>query len=695
MITVCNAYSSSFVCRRSSLPESKNPNYYNLQMNITKSATMGNPCENQHGDNEYINVEMPIVHGEEDNYVIMAAQESANDSYASIKPISQSAAKYSHETPTNYVNLEFTGSSSEHASDGSPLSKQLSSPIHNGVKVSHEITPKAQDEADRKVSTTVPCNYGNNTSLFPAKEADGEYENLVPTKPPSTAATTTDKSLEYVMMSNTKGYKECVTIKPPTVVTPLQPATVSVSQHGSAGGYKDFVPLITSMPGGKLLPSEATATESAVACKEFAPIKTVSSTADISLSSANRSAVGYEDFVPTKTPGGGSVSSEISTINDNQAPRTDPALPYKEFISIKAHLSAQTSPPLQMANEAANRYEDFIPVETSSSTHTSNSESHSTIENHEDSEEYSRLQFRSKEDPTISQPHSDSATSYSMLGRSNSDGFYSKLEVSKTGQDKPQVPSRNLKKPIKLYKVSSDVVSENHEDSEEYSRLQFRIKEDPAIPQHDDSATSYSTLGRSNSEAFTVKNHEDMEEYSRLQFRSEEDRTISRQNDSAASYSMLGRSNSDGFYSKLEVLKTGQNKPQVPSRNLKKPIKLYEASSNIVSVAPPLPPRNRTLQESVGSSTPPLAGPKPVVLPKSVTSSVTPPIGPKPGTRNSEELKYCELEFVGIGQPRFRPHSKQFDDQALPSQHDTYAIVDRDASIGLQLALEQKKHYRR
>ena len=722
-------------------------------MSKPKSATMGNPCKNHCCDNEYMNVDTPIVHAEEDNYVntnIMAAQESVGDSYANIEPISQSAAKHSHETATNYVNLEFTGSSSEHASNDSPLSQKLSSPISNGVKLSHEIATKGQDETDGKASTTAPCNYENSMSLFPAREADGEYENLALTKPPSTAATSTDDLMEYVMMStgparldtkvpnaaandecvmmsNTKGYKKCVTIKPPTAVTPHQPATASVNQCGPAGGYEDFVPVKTSVSSDKLLPSEPTATEP---YKEFVPIKTASSTADTSLSSANRSAVRYEDFIPIKSPDGGSESSEVSTVNDNQVPQTEPVLPYKEFVSIKTHSFAQTSLP---SHEPASGYKDYIPA----SMHTSNSESHSTIENHEDNEEYSRLQFRSKEDHTVLQQN-DSAAAYSILGRSDSDAFYSKLEVSevsKSGQNKPVKASSSS---MHTSNSKSHCTIENHEDNEEYSRLQFRSKEDHTVLLQNDSAAAYSILGRSNSDAFhsnpsaqtsppshepasryedfipvkapssmhtsnseshsTIENHEDNEEYSRLQFRSKEDHTILQQNDSAAAYSILGRSNSDAFYSKLEVSeasKSGQNKPQVPSRNLKKPIKLYEASSDIVKVVPALPPRNHTLQESVGSSTPPPTGPKPVVLPKSTVPLVTPPIGPKPGTRNGEELKYCDLEFVGIGQPRFRPRSKQLSDQALPSQHDTYAIVDRDASIGLQLTLEQKKYERR
>ena len=193
-------------------------------------------------------------------------------------------------------------------------------------------------------------------------------------------------------------------------------------------------------------------------------------------------------------------------------------------------------------------------------------------------------------------------------------------------------------------------------------------------------------------------------EYSHLQFRSKESSTISEQSDSL--HPSTEGSNSDSLYSKLDKSEMSKStvydnvaslkdKPQVPSRNLKRPVRLYELSSSF-TVIPPLPPRNPSLQsDSTGSPSPPPLPPpgsKPVMTP-----NAPPPVGPKPGTRNNHapptDVKYCDLEFTDIGQPRFRPRSKVID-QVVSSQN-AYAIIDRDASVGLQLTLEQKMHNRR
>ena len=568
------------VCRRGSVPagHSKNPDYLNLQI---KSATM-DPSRSQR-DSEYINIDRPVV----------------QESYANFQPISLSATKHNHESDTEYVNFQFTESNSEHktgTSDGEPAT---SLPVDNPSNFSSQKLKRPAlgnghiitDEADG----ITPYDSKNNTpTILPSAEqpeADVEYENL-PTKTP----TTSSDSSEYVMMSMVsvghpqanplaaKTYKEIVSIKnpppPPTTIAaspPLQIATVSVSQHEPCRGYEDFVPVKTSPAGNSLsIEVKTVNTKPTAAYREFVPIKTPTTDVTLPSGTTTKPAGQYEDFVPVKSPPT-ELPSEISTIN--QYPQ---AAAYKKFVPIKAPPpAALTSQPSEITSEPATGYEDFVPINTSPSTHTTdtnNSERHSTTE---------------------------------MLS--------------------------------------------NHE---EYSRLQFRGKEEPTVPEQNDSAT-YSTLVHSAS---------------------------------------TGSSTSDSFYSKLvvsEVSKTRhaslKDKPQIPSRNLKKPMKLYEPSSNFVTaVIPPLPPRNRTADSP---SSPPLAGPKP----KPVTPPVSPPIGPKPVTRDSRlppELKYCDLEFTDIGQPKFRPRSKQLTDQPL-SQHDAYAVIDRDASIGLQLALEQKKHDRR
>ena len=586
---------------------------------------MKNPSKNQ-WDSEYINIDKPTVPSGQDNYVNTTpmAQESTVDSYANFQPISLSAAEHSHESATEYVNLEFTESNTDHnigTSDEEPLSHKVSTPslpFNNATTVSNGSSQSPErplgngditsDEADGITSK-------NNTPKFlPSAEqtmhtkADVEYENL-PTKTPYT----TDDPSEYVMLSmvgigqvthsqtnplTTKGYKEIVSIKTPPAATaatplPLEMATASVSQYEPARGYEDFVPVKTSPPGGSSSLEVTTVnTKPAAAHKEFVPIKTPPADASLPSEITNKPTGEYEDFVPIKTPPTADSSLPPEMLAMTQYPQT---AAYKEFVSMKTPPStAQMSLPSEITNKPVRRgYEEFVPIKTLPSSHTSNSERHSTTEeliSHENDEEYSRLQFRDKEDPTISE-QSDSAT-YSTLvhsastGSSTSDSFYSKLEVSEVSKT--------------------------------------------------------------------------------------------------------------GYYDHVSL----KDKPQVPSRNLKKPMKLYEPSSNFVTaVIPPLPPRNRTLQRAADSpSSPPPAGPKPVVLPKSVTPPVTPPIGPKPVIRYSQlpsELQYCDIEFTDIGQPKFRPRSKQLTDQSLPSQHDAYAIIDRDASIGLQIALEQKKYDRR
>ena len=572
----------------------KNPDYLNLQI---KSATMTSPSKSQR-DSEYINIDWAVV------------QEPAVDSYANFQPISLSATKHSHESATEYVNLEFTESNSEHKIGASDLEPTASLPVDNASDFSSLKLERPtlgnghiiQDEVDG----ITPCDSKNNTPKFlPSTEqivqaeADVEYENL-PTKTPST---TSDPS-EYVMLSMVsvgqvthqtnslaaKTYKEIVSIKPPpaaaaaattTTTTaaslPLEMATMSVSQHEPVRGYEDFVPVKTFSPAGSSL-STTVNTKQTATYKEYVPINTP--TIDVVLPSGTTTepAGQYEDFVPIKSP-----PAELPS--ENQYAH---AAAYKEFVPIKTPPStAQTSLPSEITSEPMGGYEDFVPIKTPSSTHaadTNNSEKHSTTEelnSHENDKEYSRLQFKGKEEPTIE--HNNSTT-YSTLVHSTStesstsDSFYSKLNVSEV------------------------------------------------------SKTRHASL---------------------------------------------------------------KDKPQIPSRNLKKPMKLYELSSNFVTtVIPPLPPRNRTVQAAADSpSSPPPAGPKP----KSATPPLSPPIGPKPVTRDSRfppELKYCDLEFTDIGQPKFRPRSKQLTDQSL-SQHDAYAVIDRDASIGLQLALEQKKHDRR
>lgn len=218
--------------------------------------------------------------------------------------------------------------------------------------------------------------------------------------------------------------------------------------------------------------------------------------------------------------------------------------------------------------------------------------------------------------------------------------------------------SQNLEtKPAKRYEPFSKSGNAEGLDScslnEEYSQLQFRNKEaNPIIPEQEGSA--YSTLSPS-SRASSV--------YSNMDVSPEASKT--------------------GCYDNVSV----KEKPSVPSRNLKKPIKLNESSAGFTKT-PPLPPRNCSISAAdPASPTPPQVGPKPVTPPN------RPPIGPKPvaatgSSQSPSEMHYCKLDFTEL---KFRPHTKVIDQVMLPSQNTSYAVVDRDASVGLQLALEQNR----
>ena len=633
-------------CRRGTVPaHTKHPNYLNLQINNIKSATMKNPSKSQR-DSEYINIDKPVVASEQNNCVLTSMAQGS--SYANVEPISLSAAKHNHESTTEYVNLEFTESNT----DGEALSPKVSTPslpVNNASDVSSQnldrplgknghTTSKGQDEADGKTSVT-PCDSKNTPKFLLSAEqtmhatAEVEYEN-VSTKTPST------DQLEYVMLS-----------------------MVGVGQvthpQTNPQEYKEIVSIKT--------PPSSSSSSTAAAAAAATPLPLEMATTCVS---RNEPAKGYEDFVPVKTspppPSAGSPSDVTTVI-------TKPPAAYKEFIPIKTP-TADIELPSEITNEPVRQYEDFVPIKTADASLPLETTDEPAME-YED--------FVPAKTPTAgcSLPSEMLTVGNGQYAQTESAAAYKELVSIKTPPSAAQTGSLPLDEPARGYEDFVPIKTSSSSNSERHSTREELIS------------------------------HGTNEEYSRLQFRGEwEDPTIE-QTDSASTYSTLvhsastGSSTSDSFYSKLdvsEVSKTGhhdhvslKDKPQVPSRNLKKPMKLYEPSSDSITMIPPLPPRNRNLADSPTS---PPAGPKPVVLPKSVTPPVTPPIGPKPITRDSRfhsELKYCDLEFTDIGQPRFRARSKQLIDQPLSSQHDAYAIIDRDASIGLQLALEQKKHDRR
>lgn len=572
--------------------------------------------QGQQRDSEYINVDTPGLLGEGGNYVNTnpVAQQSTGESYVNFKPASHSGAKHSHEAVTEYIDVSTPD-------DETLLSDNFGKPLHTG-----HIKSERQEETDGHISTdhdgrkalTVtekahrmgpPDNNNTAPKVLPSTNAEQtvNYENIVPLR--TSSASDTPLTSEYVKLVTVsightepgKGHKENVTIKTPppsTADIPPSPemAATSAGHTKSAEGYEDFVPINTTA-NIPLATVSIGQTEPAKGYKEIVTIKTPPATADVQEMAGmsvshypqTQPPTGYEDFVPIKTPPSTAdipQPSEIAATSVSHYPQTQPAATgYEDFVPIKTPPSTADTPlPSDYVVMTPNSPQTKLVEGYEDSTKTDNPERHSTEENIDG--EYSQLQFRSKEDPPISEQNDStySRLSHPSANYSNTHSFYSKLEISEVSKA--------------------------------------------------------------------------------------------------------------GFYDRASSL---EGKPQVPSRNLKKPIKLYEPSSNFTTVIPPLPPRNRTVQKAADSPSPPPAppaGPKPVMSPTCDTPPTTPTIGPKPNSHSPQELKYCEIEFTDIGQPKFRARSKVID-QTLPSQHDAYAIIDRDASVGLQLALEQKKHGRR
>ena len=331
-------------------------------------------------------------------------------------------------------------------------------------------------------------------------------------------------------------------------------------------------------------------------------------------------------------------------------PQTEPARGYEDFVPIKAPPSGGDDAPENIGQdpqtEPASGYEDFVPIKS----------------------------------PPSSSAYTPEVTAVSV-------GQYPQTESASGYED--FVPIKNPPSSSADTQPSSDCVIMMSDDQQALEQQHIEETED--------------TTRTGNAERHSIEGKVD-DDYSRLQFRSSS--TVSEQHDTT--HPSTASKDLDSLYSKLdmsEVSKTGvyanvsslKDKPQVPSRNLKRPIKLYEPSSSFTAVIPPLPPRNHSVQSDDSPSPPPLppAESKPIVSP-----TAPPPVGPKPGTRNSHSppanVKYCDIEFTDIGQPKFRPRSKVVDQnhQMFPSEN-AYAIIDRDASVGLQITLEQKLHDRR
>ena len=359
-------------------------------------------------------------------------------------------------------------------------------------------------------------------------------------------------------------------------------------------------------------------------------------------------AKGHKEFVSIKTLPS-TTDNPLTSEKTVCYPHTEPASGYEDFIPIKAPPSSTDTPEnvgQDPQTEPASGYEDFVPIKNPPPSSA-------------DAPEVATVSFDQY-------PQTEPASGY--------EDFVPIKNSSSSADTEP----------------SSDCVVTMSDSQQALEQQQIEATEDTT---RTDNAERHFIEG---------KNYGD---YSHLRFKGKESSTVSEQNDSI--HPSTVSSNSDSLYSKLdmsEVSKTRvynnifslKDKPQVPSRNLKRPIKLYEPSSSFTAVIPPLPPRNRSVQsDSLDSPSPPLLPPaesKPITSP-----SAPPPVGPKPGTRNSHspsaDVKYCDLEFTDIGQPKFRPRSKVVD-QMIPSQN-AYAIIDRDASVGLQITLEQKLHDRR
>ena len=664
-------------CRRGSVPaQTKN---YNYRTDGIRSATLN--ClvtEKSQRDSEYMNVDNSDVFIGEDTYVNTnpGTRESPGELYMNFEPACHSRTKQRHDSVTEYVNL------SPSANEATLIHKvrtislpddKIDANFSKSLDFGHT-SSEGQEETDGQPSTVpasrkplkladrahsiASCDY-TAPKLLPSTDAEQtvhakaetEYENFTPLKTPTTDIPPTScVQLPTVSLDRTepaKGYNEMVTIKsPPFSADTPETVNKSVSQYEPANskGYKENVSIRTPPATGDTpLPSEVV-TESIDQCPQteatdqyenFVPIKTTS-TADISLTS---------QYV------------QLATVSISQ---TGPAKGYEDFVPVKTPSStADTSFPSETVTtnvgeypqtKPASGYEDFVPVKTPSSTADTPMTTTSVFQ----------------------YPQTELAEGYENFVPINT-------------------PSSIASTPPPLDYV---VMSPNNHQATKQLEYEDYVRMD--------------STGRHSTEA------EVNEEYSQLQFKYKENLRVSEQNDPA--YSQLSHpsvesSKSFSVYSKLDasaVSKTGpigsvsshKDKPQVPSRNLKKSLKLYEPSSNFTTMIPPLPPRNHPLQKATDPPSPspvPPAGPKPILSPRYAQSPIAPPsVGPKPVAKNMQstrELKYSELEFTDIGQPKFRPRAKAID-QVLPSQHDAYAVIDRDASVGLQLALEQKKHDR-
>jgi len=594
-------------------------------MDSTKSATMRiSSTRKCQSDSEYMNVDIPATHNEDENYV-NTNPVAQSYTYVNLKPISD--LKDSHESATEYANVEFTGTNGENVtstSDGEPLS--LKAPTitlqdNSASKLNHvnfeksvvncKNTSEGVEEVDGQISTcydvgessiadehTAPCNYEEATpmpKLLPSVQAktNSEYVNFVPNKMPFATAEPLLPS-EYVEMvgqhplehpQTAVRCEDFVPIKTPPATAndddtslPSDHVEMSIGQHSTPKGYEDFIPI-------KTLP--ATADD-----------ETLLPSDHVEMSIGQHSTPkGYEDFVP------------IKTLPDDETP-----LPSDHVEMSIGHHSTPKG------------YEDFVPIKTLPAT--------------ADTLELSEHEIMS---PT---------------GQRVPDHL--QTEPAKEYEDFVPFPNTDKEQHSTEKELGSDEVSEG------YLRLQFKNKDHPIVlEQAEDSA--YSSLSHFSRTGLTPDSF-----YSKLD---------------------VSETSKTGFYDRI----SNNEKPPVPSRNLKKPINTYKPSSDFSTLIPPLPPRNPSSQKVPCSSSPPPAlpvRPKPVILPRlSSTGSSKPPTPSITNDQSPSRLNYCEVEFTDIGQPKFRPRSKAID-QPLTLQHNNYAIVDKDASVGLQLALEQKKHDR-
>ena len=311
---------------------------------------------------------------------------------------------------------------------------------------------------------------------------------------------------------------------------------------------------------------------------------------------------------------------------------------------------------------------------------------------------------------SVGEPSNDDSTDYAahpVIGPSEATRTQQQSDPSETSEYENLTPVNQSTGADLEYELMTPVASE-------YGQAVTKQPQQPAVQIYEDFVplkvndkcaaqtdqdncpnSTYSVLKFQTENSHLAKpTQDDSSPYSQLSHSQKVTRSTTNSNYSKLEPSASLDSPKTGFYDHLQnqdtppvVLQQTPEIPQVPPRELKKRMQQQQQpkSSSLYPAYPELPPRNPSFQGVIHSPMLPPAGPRPS-LPLKL-----------PYHQSSSSLNYSEVTILPaeIGQTKFRQRVTAVT-QAMPvhKPSDNYAIIDKDASLGLQKALKQQEQDR-